>query len=305
VNPGERVPVGATRVAVTRLALGSASLSGMFQPVTEEEAHATVAEAWAAGIRFFDTAPLYGLGEGERRLGRALAGRPREELVVSTKVGRPSVPGVEFDFSRDGVLRSFEASLERLALDRVDIVLLHDPEPRHVAQVFAEAYLVIAELRSAGVVGAIGAGVNGAHPFVELARELELDCCLLAGRYTLLDRSGGTEVLPLCEERDIAVFAAGIYNSGVLADPHGEPTYDYAPAASATVEQARKLAGLCASSGVPLKAAAIQFPFSHPAVVSVVSGSAFACELAENVELLQTPVPDELWTRLFADGGSP
>jgi D-threo-aldose 1-dehydrogenase len=210
------------------------------------------------------------------------------------------VPGVEFDFSRDGVSRSFEASLERLALDRVDIVLLHDPEPRHVAQVVAEAYPVIAELRSAGVVGAIGAGVNGAHPFVELARELELDCCLLAGRYTLLDRSGGTEVLGLCKDRDIAVFAAGIYNSGVLADPHGEATYDYAPAAPETVEQVRKLAGLCASSGVPLKAAAIQFPFSHPAVVSVVSGSAFAAEVAENVELLQTAVPDELWARLLA-----
>jgi D-threo-aldose 1-dehydrogenase len=304
VRPGDRVPIGATPVTVTRLALGSASLSGMFQPVTEEEAHATVAEAWAKGIRFFDTAPLYALGEGERRLGRALAGQPREEFVVSTKVGRPAVPGVEFDFSRDGVLRSLEASLERLALDRVDIVLLHDPEPRHVARVVAEAYPALAELRSAGVVAAIGAGVNSAHPFVELARELELDCCLLAGRYTLLDRSGGTDVLPLCEERGIGVFAAGIYNSGVLADPHGAATYDYVPAAPATVERARTLAGLCASSGVPLKAAAIHFPFSHPAVVSVVGGSAFAHELAENVELLQTPIPDELWTRLLGDGGS-
>jgi D-threo-aldose 1-dehydrogenase len=297
-----RVPLGRSGLSVTRLGLGAAFLSGMFTAVSEDEAEATVDRAWDFGIRYFDTAPLYGAGVGERRLGRGLAGKPREEFVVSTKVGRLTGPDPVFDFTYDGVLRSLDESLARLGLDYVDAVFVHDPEDRHLDEALVGAYRALDELRSEGTIRAVGAGMNRIEPFVQLAREGRFDCCLLAGRYTLLDQSGSRELFPLCVQDGIAVIAAGVYNSGILASPEPGATFDYAPAAAALVEQARALGAVCARHDVPLKAAAIQFPLRHPAVTTVLTGVGSVAELEENVRMLQTPIPPALWEELQSEG---
>jgi D-threo-aldose 1-dehydrogenase len=302
MQPDSRTPLGRSGLTVTRLGLGAAYLSGMFTPVTEEEAVATVNGAWELGIRYFDTAPLYGGGIGERRLGLGLADKPRGEFVVSTKVGRLTGADPAFDFSYDGVLRSLDESLERLGLDYVDAVFVHDPEDRHLDEALVGAYRALDELRSEGTIRAVGAGMNATEPFVQLARHARFDCCLLAGRYTLLDQSGLQELLPLCEREGIAVIAAGVYNSGILASPEPGATFDYAPAAAALVAQARVLGLVCARHAVPLKAAAIQFPLRHPAVATVLTGVGSVSELDENVRMLQTPIPPALWEDLQSEG---
>lgn len=296
------VPLGRSGLSVTRLGLGAAFLSGMFSAVSEEEAEATVDRAWDLGIRYFDTAPLYGAGVGEQRLGRGLADKPREEFVVSTKVGRLTGPDPVFDFTYDGVLRSLDESLARLGLDYVDAVFVHDPEDGHLDEALVGAYRALDELRSEGTIRAVGAGMNRIEPFVQLAREARFDCCLLAGRYTLLDQSGSRELFPLCEQEGIAVIAAGVYNSGILASPEPGATFDYAPATAALVEQARALGAVCARHDVPLKAAAIQFPLRHPAVTTVLTGVGSVAELEENVRMLQTPIPPALWEELQSEG---
>lgn len=295
------VPLGRTSVAITRFGLGAATLSGMFQSVPEEQGLDAVEQAWALGIRYFDTAPLYGGGEAERRLGRALAEKPREEFVVSTKVGRLVGPDPEFDFSYDAVLRSVEASLDRLCLDRVDVLLIHDPEERHMTEAVSGAYRALDRLRSEGMIRAVGAGVNQVEPFMRLASETELDCCLLAGRYTLLDSSAAAELLPFCKRRGIGVVIGGVYNSGVLARPAAGATFDYTPAAPEIIDRVHRLEATCARHGVPLKAAAVQFPFHHPAVTAVLIGSASRDEVEENVRMIETPVPTELWKQLLLD----
>ena len=228
---------------VTRLGLGGAPLGNMFTTVADDDAQATVDAAWDAGIRYFDTAPFYGHGLAEQRLGAALAGRPRDEYVISTKVGRVLVPSTGadtsifkiepdlaavFDYSRDGVLRSFEASLARLGLDRVDVVLVHDPDS-HEDDALAGAFPALLALRDQGVVGAIGAGMNQSAMLQRFVERVDLDCVLLAGRYTLLDRSGA-ELLDRCAERSVGVIIGGVFNSGVLAQPDPSATYDYWPA---------------------------------------------------------------------------
>jgi D-threo-aldose 1-dehydrogenase len=302
MRPDVSIPLGRSGLSVTRLGLGAAFLSGMFNPVTEEEAEATVNRAWDLGVRYFDTAPLYGGGVSEQRLGRALADKPREEFVVSTKVGRLVGPGDVFDFTYDGVLRSLDESLIRLGLDRVDAVFIHDPEDRHLDEAVAGAYRALDELRDQGTIRAVGAGMNRSEPFVQLAREARFDCCLLAGRYTLLDQSGSRELFPLCEEEGIGVIAAGVYNSGILANPERGATFDYTPATVALVERAQELGAVCARHGVPLKAAAIQFPLRHSAVATVLSGVSSVAELEENVRMLETPIPPVLWEELRNDG---
>ena len=319
-EPLKRIRLGRTTLEVTRLGLGTAPLGGLFAPVSEERFTTTVERAWELGLRLFDTAPLYGKGTAEARLGASLAEFPRNEYVLSTKVGRllrPDAPpdpetlrglwqdapalNPIFDFSEEGVLRSFSESLERLGLDHIDIVLIHDPDD-HDEQALAGAYPALERLRSEGVIGAVGVGSNQVDVLCRFARETDVDCFLVAGRYTLLDHTGLPELLPLCVERGIAVIAGGVYNSGILADPRVGATFNYAPASDALVERALRLQGVCERHGVPLSAAAIQFPLAHPAVAAVVTGAASTTELEENVEYARLPVPAGLWAELRAEG---
>jgi D-threo-aldose 1-dehydrogenase len=315
----DRVNLGRSGVAVTRLGLGGAPLGGLFARVSDEEARATIEHAREAGIRFFDTAPLYGHGLSERRLGAVLAERPRDEFVLATKVGRllraaappeegqaaiwAEVPPLNpvFDFSYDGVLRSLEESLARLGLDRVEVLHIHDPD-EHYEEALRGAYPALNRLRSEGVVGAVGAGMNQAEMLARFAREAEFDCFLLAGRYTLLDQVALDELLPLCVERRISVIVGGAFNSGILADPRPGATFDYAPAPPETLERARRLRAVCARHGVPLAAAALQFPLAHPAVASVLLGVRSVAELEQNLELSGLPVPGDLWRELKSEG---
>jgi D-threo-aldose 1-dehydrogenase len=293
---------------------GAAPIAGLYAPVSEETAAGTLAAAWAAGIRAFDTAPHYGVGVSERRLGAFLAGQPRDEFTVCTKVGRLLVPaagdvqGEEGfygippltrvrDYSRDGVRRSLEESLDRLGLDRVDIVLIHDPDD-FMEQAAGEAYPALASLRDQGVVRAIGAGMNSASALAWLAERCDLDCVLAAGRYTLLDQSAAEALFPLCQRRGVAVLAAGVFNSGILAGPDDGGTYDYAPAPPAVVARARRMRDACARHGVPLPAAALQFTLRHPAVTAAVVGARSAEEITEDVSYLSIPVQDVLWAEL-------
>lgn len=315
-DPRERARLGRTDVEVTRLGLGTAPLGGMYAAVSEEAAAAAVARAWAEGLRFFDTAPLYGHGLAERRLGAALRGRPLDEAVVATKVGRllradaPPDPAQSifegapplhpvFDFSAEGAAASFEESLERLGLERVDVVHVHDPDDHHDDAV-AGAYPVLERMRSAGRIGAVGAGMNQSAMLARLAREARFDCFLLAGRYTLLDQSGLDDLLPLCVAEGISVIAGGPFNSGILADPRPGARYDYRPAAAGLVERARRLRAVCERHGVPLAAAAIQFPLRHPAVAAVLVGARSAAEVEEDVRMFTWDVPEALWADLRA-----
>jgi D-threo-aldose 1-dehydrogenase len=315
----ERVPFGRTRLTVTRVGLGTAPLGGLYSGVDEGTALDTVKRAYDRGLRFFDTAPLYGHGLAEQRTGRALSGRPRDDLVLATKVGRllradappdesqlsggldrwPTAPPVNpvFDFGYDGVMRSVEESLERLGLDRVDVLHIHDPD-EHEEEALAGAYRALDRLRGEGVIAAVGAGMNQTGMLARFARAADFDCFLIAGRYTLLDQAALGELFPLCLERGIAVVLGGVYNSGILADPQPGSMFDYAPAPPELVERAQRLDAVCRRHGVPLKAAALQFALAHPAVTTLLLGARDPGELDENLELLRTPLPAELWDEL-------
>jgi D-threo-aldose 1-dehydrogenase len=296
------------------LIFGGAPIGGLYAPVGEEAAARTLQAAWDAGIRAFDTAPHYGVGLSERRLGGFLSGRPRGEFTVCTKVGRLLVPATgsvdgadEFygtpaltrvrDYSRDGVLRSLEDSLRRLRLDRVDIALIHDPDD-HLPQALDEAYPALAELRAQGVVAAVGAGMNSAASLAALVSRADLDCVLVAGRYTLLDASAADELFPLCLSRGVSVLAGGVFNSGILADPREGARYDYAPADAALVARARRMREVCAGHGVPLPAAALQYVLRHPAVTAAVVGARSAEEIRADAGYVKTHIPDALWAEL-------
>jgi D-threo-aldose 1-dehydrogenase len=313
------VHIGRGGLRVSALALGTAPLGNLFAPVAADDAEATVRSALEAGLTYVDTAPHYGLGLAERRLGRALAGLPRDRFVVSTKVGRlvrPLAPGETadpegfadtppakrvWDFSGDGVRRSLEESLERLGLDRVDIALAHDPDD-HEREAYEQALPALIELRDQGVVTAIGAGMNQAEMLTRFVRDLDLDVVLVAGRYSLLDQRALAELLPTCAARGTAVVVGGVFNSGLLADPRPGATFDYAPAPPELVERAARLAEVCARHGTPLRAAALAFPFGHPAVTSVLVGARSAAEAADAVACFERPVPGELWAELVATG---
>ncbi|MEU4229689.1 aldo/keto reductase [Nonomuraea sp. NPDC026600] len=293
---------------------GAAPIAGLYQAVSDEQARATVDAAWAHGVRLFDTAPHYGVGLSERRLGAALAGR--QDYVLSTKVGRLLVPsggggrdGQGFDvpaafervwdFSRDGVRRSLEESLERLGLDRVDIALIHDPDD-HVDQALTEAYPALAELRSQGVIGAVGIGMNQWQVPLRFVQETDIDVVMLAGRYTLLDQSG-LPLLDACADRGVRVLAAGVFNSGLLATSTPAGTYDYEPAPTEILSRAGRIAKICERYGVELPQAAMAFPHRHPAVASIVIGARSPEEIATNAALWDRPVPDNLWSELEAE----
>jgi D-threo-aldose 1-dehydrogenase len=299
---------------VGRLALGCAPLGNLFSEVGDDAAAATVDAAWERGVRLFDTAPLYGHGLSEARLGAALAGRPREEYLVATKVGRLLVPDggtappptifsrtppvhPVFDFTADGVLRSVEASLERLGLDRVDLLHVHDPDD-HLDDAERGAFPALLRLRDEGVVRAIGLGTNHAEVAARFVGRVDLDWLLLAGRCTLLDRSGPAVVFDACAEHGVRVLAAGVFNSGVLAAPGPDATFHYAPAPPEVLARVEALAGTCASFGVPLAAAALQLPFRYPAVDAVLVGARTPAEVHEDADLLELDLPAELWAAL-------
>lgn len=309
----QRRRLGARGPEVTRLGLGAAPLGNLFTEVGEDEARACVDAAWAAGIRLFDVAPLYGHGLAEQRLGRALAGYPRNDYVLSTKVGRllrPGRPGPGelsifagvhglvpvFDFSADGVRRSLDESLERLGLDRVDVALVHDPDD-HEAEALSGALPALVRLRDEGVVGAIGAGMNQTRMLDRFVQQVDLDVVLLAGRYTLLDRRGADELLARCLDRGVGVMLGGMFNSGVLADPHAG-TYDYAAVPPDVAAEVHRLQMMCEAAGVPLAAAALQFGLRHEAVTSVVVGARSAAEVATDVAWADQPIPLGLWDAL-------
>ena len=285
-DPAARVPLGGTRLSVTRLGLGCAALGNLYEAMDDGRASATVDAAWAAGLRFFDTAPLYGHGLSERRVGAALRARPRSDFVLATKVGRRLVPGRDrdslfaeapalrpvFDFSYDAVLRGVEESLERLGLPRIDVMQVHDPDA-HEADALAGAFRALRRLRETGVIAAVGAGMNHSAMLARFAEQGLVDCVLLAGRYTLLDQSAVADLLPAASAKGVAVILGGVFNSGLLADPRPGAYFDYAPASPEVVARARALAVICERHGVPLGAAALQFSAAHPAVTSVLVGA--------------------------------
>ena len=308
-------------LTLTELSLGCSQLGNLHHAIDDDTARATVDAAWDEGVRYFDTAPHYGLGLSERRLGAALATRPRADYVLSTKVGRLLEPlaAVDrqdtegfavaathrrvWDFSRDGIRRSLEDSLQRLGLDRVDIAYLHDPDD-HLEQVLAAGYPALEELREEGVVAAIGAGMNQAPMLAELARNTDVDLVMLAGRYTLLEQGALDDLLPVCQRRGVGVVVAGVFNSGVLARrrPPEDATYDYARAPVDVLDRARRIADVCEQYGTTLPEAAIAFPLAHPAVVSVCAGARSPEQVRCNARLLAAEIPSDLWDELREDG---
>jgi D-threo-aldose 1-dehydrogenase len=308
-----------------RIGLGTAPLGNLFAPVAEDAAVETVRRALALGVRYVDTAPHYGNGLGEHRVGAALRGVARETFVLSTKVGSllsadPAAPrdqhgfvGVlpfrqRFDYSRDGALRSVEDSLQRLGLARIDIALIHDidafthgakAQPRRFREAMEGAYPALARLKAEGTVGAIGLGVNDARVCLDALAHGDFDGFLLAGRYTLIDQSALAELLPACERRGVNVILGGPYNSGILArGAVAGATFDYHPAKPAILARVRALTQVCAAFDVPLQAAALQFPLGHPAIPTVLPGARSAAEVEANLRFAAHPIPREFWQAL-------
>jgi len=321
MDPFETREIGTTGLLVTRLGLGGAPLGGLFDDVAGDVASGVVRRAYDLGIRYFDTAPLYGHGKSERFVGEGLASMPRDEFVLSTKVGRvldpvnrppdddyfSNLPAAvpRFDYSRDGILRSINDSLERLQLDRIDIALIHDPDtaetedPEHWRRAVGEGYPTLDGLRSQGVVRAIGVGMNSVEPLLRLVAEGGFDCFLLAGRYTLLDQSGLEELMPLCGRRGTSILIGGPYNSGILSsDLSPGAKFFYEDASPDVLERARKLKAVCDRHDVPLKAAALQFGLAHPVVAASIPGARTAAEVEENVAMVRHAIPDALWDDL-------
>jgi D-threo-aldose 1-dehydrogenase len=307
--------------AMSRLGLGCAQLGNLYRAMDDERATSTVDAAWDAGVRYFDTAPHYGLGLSEQRLGAALRSRPREQYAVSTKVGRllePDPDGAQrqdeqfvvpaayrrvWDFSRDGVRRSIDESLRRLGLDRIDIGLLHDPEG-HPDVAIREGFPALLELRDEGVVGAVGVGSMHVGVLTRVVDECQPDVVLIAGRYTLLEQPALDELLPACVDNHIAVVTAAVFNSGLLAvdRPHGGLPYEYRPAPDDLVARAQAIADVCAEHGTTLPAAALAFAGAHQAVTSVVVGADSPDQVSRNAALFATPPPDALWPALVSAG---
>jgi D-threo-aldose 1-dehydrogenase len=312
--------IGCSSVWVTELSFGAAGIGGLYAPVSYATASAAVRAAWEAGIRCFDTAPHYGLGQSEERLGAALRDYPREAYVVSTKVGRilepvqqphgddlangfavPASHRRRWDFTAVGVERSLAESLHRLGLDRVDIVYLHDPD-EDVELALREAYPALEKLRDQGVIGAIGVGMNQAAVPARFVRETDIDVVLLAGRYTMLDQSGLDDLLPAAEARGVSMVIGGVFNSGILADPHRGAPYDYGAVPEDVLTRALRMELVCEKHGIRLRSAALQFPFGHPAVSSVLIGARSADEVRDAVEQARQQIPPKLWHELRATG---
>jgi D-threo-aldose 1-dehydrogenase len=320
----ETRPLGRTPLRVTVLGLGTGTLGGHRVNVPREQADAVIQAAWAAGIRYFDTAPFYGLGRACRIVGDALREVPRNSWVLSTKVGRLLRPRPEvderaersrpmpfeevFDYSYAGIMRSFEDSLQRLGLARVDVLYAHDLGARQhgkdahpeVIRTFRQnGYRALEELRSAGVVGAIGIGVNEREVLIEAMEWGDWDVFLLAGRYTLLEQGALDDVLPKCLRSQVSVVIGAPFNTGVLA---GRDTWNYKPAPAEVVARVRAIQAVCDSHAVPVVAAALQFPLAHPAVAAVLPGPRNVEELDTDARLLRYPIPPALWSDLRSAG---
>jgi D-threo-aldose 1-dehydrogenase len=302
------------------LGLGTAGIGNLYREVSDYQARATLEAAWEEGIRYYDTAPHYGLGLAERRVGEFLADKPRHEYVVSTKVGRLLVPNPDhsggmddadhfavpdttvrlFDPSTAGVRRSLEESLTRMGLDAVDIVYLHDPDVYDLEAGIREGVPAIAALRHEGLVKRIGVGTNDDAAAVSLARQGQIDLVMIASRYTLLEQPAAAELLPLCVEHGVSIVAAAPFNSGLLAVPHPGPSahYDYTEVPGEKLARARRLAEVCDQFGVELPAAALQFPLRHEAVVSVVAGAASPEQVRQNARRRRRQIPESLWDAL-------
>lgn len=306
---------------------GGAALGNLYAVRPDDVWPAIVPAAWEAGIRYFDVAPHYGLGLAETRLGEGLRGLPRDEYVVSSKVGRllepnpgyrpgdtdlanlfdvPSVLRRRFDFSRDGVLRSVEDSLTRLGLDRIDILFVHDPD-EHEREALDGAFPALEELRSQGVIRSYGAGMNQSAMLTRFVQETDLDIVMCAGRYTLVDGTAASDLLPAAQERGVEVVVAAVFNSGILATdrPTAGATFDYGAAPAALIERAGRIADVAASFGVTLPQLAVQFPLRHPAVSTVVLGADTPDQIVRNAALATPAAPDELWAELEAESLTP
>jgi D-threo-aldose 1-dehydrogenase len=322
--------LGSSRVQVSVLGFGGAPIGNLYAPTSDAQAVDAVAAAYDVGIRYFDTAPYYGHGLSERRMGDALRRRGREDYVLSTKVGRTLIPEAperiepgqffqalpfrpQFDYSYDGVMRSMEDSLQRLGLHRIDVLLIHDVDawthksPEATARRFREVmeggYRALTKLRSEGVVGAIGCGLNEWQACERFAEAGDFDCFLLAGRYTLLEQESLDSLLPLCAKRRISIIIGGPYNTGILATGAVDGAYyNYAVAPPVVMKRVRRIEDVCRRHGVALATAALRFPLCHPAVACVIPGARSAAEVRCNVELFEAPVPDDLWSNLKREG---
>ena len=299
------VPLGGKNpLPVTNFGLGTAPIGNLYQPVPDGDAIATIQAAYQGDIRLFDTAPLYGNGVSEMRVGEALTGIERSSYVLSTKIGRlvTATPGpLPFDYSRDGILRSLEGSLTRLNTDHVDILHIHDPD-NHQHEALETAFPTLADLRSQGVIKAIGAGMNQWQVLEHFARNADFDVFLLAGRYTLLEQTS-LDFLKLCQEKGIGIFLGGVYNSGILAsDLQPDAKYNYAAAPEPVLAKARAIKAVCDQQGVALNVAALQFARAHPAVTALVVGAVSPAEVQTNLQSLATPIPATLWTALHDQG---
>ena len=317
------VRVGATKLFVPRIGLGTASLGNFLVPMADDEAVGVIRHALDAGIRYIDTAPLYGHGLAEQRVARAIAGWPREDLVLSTKVGRllregaprdesqyhggepfyrdvPSA-GPVWDFSENGIRTSVAESARRVGVEHFDMLHMHDPD-EHYLEASTTGFQGLDALRREGSVTAIGAGMNHTEIQTQLVRHCDLDAVLVAGRYTLLDQTAMDELLPACVDRHVSVVIGGVFNSGILVDPSPGARFDYIPASDEMVERAQLIQKVCRLHGVPLAAAALQFPLAHPRVCSVLLGPRSIAELDTNLQLLEVDIPPQLWQDLLDDG---
>jgi D-threo-aldose 1-dehydrogenase len=328
IDPAERVPLGRSGLSVSRLGFGSAPLGGLFRATSGADARAAVDAAWSAGLRYFDTAPQYGSGLAEQRLGAALRGRARDSYVLSSKVGKllrdagtgisPSAlfkealqRDVVFDYSYDGTLRSLAESLERLGLSHIDVLLIHDVNRKYhgdqvnarLDEALAGACRALARLRDERVIGAFGPALNEVDIALRFVAEADVDCVMLPARYTLLDQSAARELLPACAARDVGVLIAAPFDSGILATgARPDAPYNYAPAAADVLDRVARLEAVCARFDVPLAAVALQFPLRHPAVTSVVTGMRSAGEVDANLSLIRMRLPGELWGELQRSG---
>ncbi|MBX9946252.1 MAG: aldo/keto reductase [Reyranella sp.] len=324
----KRRKVGKTKLDVTELGLGGAPMGGFRATIPDAEAVKLTDDGYDAGIRFFDTSPFYGYGRSELRMGAALREKPRDSFVLSTKIGRllhvrrpgealppefreNGLPGFvpRFDYTYDGVMRSLEHSHLRLGLDRIDIALIHDVDfwtikdravlDERFRTAMDGGFRALDELRKAGIVGAIGVGINEADTSTRFIKAGDFDCMLLAGRYTLLEQGALTEFLPECQKRGVSVILGGPYNSGILTgNVKAGATHDYVAAPAPLVEKAQRIEAICQRHGVPLGAAALQFPLFHSAVCSVIPGALSTAEVKQNVTFMGVRIPVELWSEL-------
>jgi len=328
MTPLKRRKVGKTKLEVTELGLGGAPMGGFRATISDAEAVKLTDDGYDAGIRYFDTSPYYGYGRSELRMGAALREKPRDSYVLSTKIGRvlhPMKPGEKppadfrenglpgfapiYDYTYDGVMRSLEHSHLRLGIARIDIALIHDVDfwttkDRAVLEerfktVMDSGYRALDELRKAGIIGAIGVGINEADTSTRFIKAGDFDCMLLAGRYTLLEQGALEEFLPECTKRHVSVILGGPYNSGILTGGvKAGATHDYVAAPAALIEKAQKIEAVCTRHGVALGAAAMQFPLFHPAFCAVIPGALSTAEVEQNVAHMSVKIPVELWSEL-------